>query len=247
MLEELELILDSVEYEEVSVQDAILQIRELIQHFENENDRIQNETTRLRRGTEQLRYGKFVLNDYQSRDHLKECLKESGDGFDNLVVDQTNQTAERKEVKKEIEIKKEIKTVKTWTCPEIDAIDESCFNGLNRHQKGRLKYSQLTNAIGELNVLLHKKYKLLHDYNKKKKSMKNNPDALLYLEESHPDYNFTFSERDIQGTSFYRLKHTKDTILNILKNQGRVFEKRRPRQTTLYCLLNPYQKYVPLS
>jgi len=76
--------------------------------------------------------------------------------------------------------------------------------------------------------------------------MRNNPDALQYLEETIPEYQFTLSDRDIQATSFYRLKHTKDTIVSILKNQGRLFEKRRPRQTTLYCLVNPHTKHIPI-
>ena len=116
-------------------------------HFQKRNSALRIETDDLRRLTENLRLSKFITEKYiEKAEPLKDITEKVA--ATNLEEKVDNLKKENKENEATVVIRK---NKKTWTCPEIESIDQSCFDSLNRHQKGRLKYPQLINAIAEVN------------------------------------------------------------------------------------------------
>ena len=121
-------------------------IRELMDHFAKRNSALRIETDDLRRLTENLRSSKFITEKYfEKAEPLKDITEKVA--ATNLEEKVENLKKENKENEATVVIRK---NKKTWTCPEIESIDQSCFDSLNRHQKGRLKYPQLINAVAEV-------------------------------------------------------------------------------------------------
>jgi len=249
LVTQLNAICDSVEQNEMTVGDGIVRLREIMMDVEQQNTKIADETRGIVR----------MINLVGSRRHI-------ADEYQGLcVIDQPNTSEEKskspEEASKNISTSTNIlsssenkqnivkkKPGKTWRCPELEQIEESSFDSMNRHQKGRLKYAQLEAAVAELNLGLFLKYKLLANYARKKRKIPT-ADIDRYFEESNDipsGFIYLFSEEDLAKTSFSKLKHTKDSIISILKSQGRIHEKRRPRKKTLYCLSNPKVKELPL-
>ena len=115
-------------------------------HYEKINNELRIETYDLKRLTENIRSSKFITEKYfEKAEPLKDITEKIA--ATNLEEKDENLKKENKENEATVVIRK---NKKTWTCPEIESIDQSCFDSLNRHQKGRLKYSQLINAIAEV-------------------------------------------------------------------------------------------------
>ena len=125
-------------------------IRELMDHYEKRNNALRIETYDLLKLTENIRSSKFITEKYfEKAEPLKDITEKVA--ATNLEVENPKKVENLKKENKENEATIVIrKNKKNWTCPEIESIDQSCFDSLNRHQKGRLKYSQLVNAIAEV-------------------------------------------------------------------------------------------------
>ena len=118
-------------------------------HYEKRNNAMRIETYDLLKLTENLRSSKFVTEKYfEKAEPLKDITeKVAATKLEEKVEKVENLNKENKENEATVVIRK---NKKTWICPEIESIDQSCFDSLNRHQKGRLKYSQLINAVAEV-------------------------------------------------------------------------------------------------
>ena len=120
-------------------------------HFEKRNNAMRIQTHDLLKLTENLRLSKFITENYLEK---AEPLKDITEKIAATNLEETGKVEKVESVKKENKENEATvvirKNKKSWICPEIESIDQSCFDSLNRHQKGRLKYSQLINAIAEV-------------------------------------------------------------------------------------------------
>ena len=99
------------------------------------NEAIKKETAELVKVTENLSRSNFITQTYTEADDSREPLSSSSPKKELEIVAQkeaANLINENKENEATVVIRK---NKKIWTCPEIEAIDQSCFDSLHRQQK----------------------------------------------------------------------------------------------------------------
>merc|ERR1711935_477161 len=157
-------------------------------------------------------------------------------------MQQNDENKENEDVQPKIEQKKKA----GWDCPVVEYIEQSVFDQLNRHQRGSLKFDNLTQATDEINEIIKQKYALLNKVKGKSRLAKKYPDVERYYADMADQAGFAFaiSEADLAGASFIKLKHKKEAIIRTLKSEGRIQEKRRAKKPSLYCLISPITKQL---
>jgi len=235
------------------VMSCIIHYREILQEMEQVNDQMRKQIDDFYTKTDDLCKQKIRMeiirddmNNYPEYDIKadpepnKMTSKESSEDKENVkplksanIEADKNQSVAKKSAKPK-------KMQKHWLIPQMEILSEEEFDKLTRHDRGRLKYLQLKIYLDEINEQYWKKYDILGRFmNKIKITADEKYQAQTFFNDDNDGGKYNLSEKELAECSFYKKGHTKGQILNILKNTGRISEKRRPKKTTLFHLSNP--------
>ncbi|CBY31856.1 unnamed protein product [Oikopleura dioica] len=235
------------------VMSCIIHYREILQEMEQVNDKMRKEIDDFYNKTDYLYTQKIrmaIIHDdmnshpeYNIKDDPEPDKMTSEEGSENKENAKPLKNAKIAATKNQAVVKKSGKPKKTqkhWLIPQMDILSEEEFNKLTRHDRGRLKYLQLKIYLDEINEQYRKKYEILGRFmNKVKITADEKYQAQTFFNDDNDGGKYNLGEKELAECSFYKKGHTKGQILNILKNTGRISEKRRPKKSTLFHLSNP--------
>jgi len=238
ILRKFDAIGQSIVREEMTLDEGLVRYREYLEVVKDTNTMVANDTEMIKSGAKSV-----------SHNHIRlKGITEQMDNCQDQYKEPTKSLPEEHPVEKEPEDEKENKKPekakgkakskrKEWEKPIVEQVKEEDFEALGRHDKGRLKFAQVTHAIDQMNEQLKCKYELLGRYKAKMKlspGAKMEAQAIFDQEATLSESFFNIDETLLAKCAFYRLGHTKSLIINILKNQGRLLEKRQGKLRIYY-------------
>merc|ERR1712142_1070739 len=249
ILRKFDAIGQSVVSEEMTLDEGLVRYREYLEVVKETNTLVAKDTEMIKTGTKSVSHNQIRLKG------IAEQMDNCQDGY-KIICKLPDESPKAKEPEEDKENQKPEKLKgkpkskrKEWEKPMVEQMKEEDFEALGRHDKGRLKFTQITHAINQMNEQLKSKYELLGRY---KAKMKLSPGAKMEAQEifdqeaklSETFYNI--DENLLAKCAFYRLRHTKSLIINILKNQGRLLEKRQGK-LRIYYFPNVSVERLPIT
>ena len=166
-------ITSSILNEEIGCEEGIIRYREFLDVVTTQNSKMSDNTRQILTATEQLSFRHARMTDIQIQmDQYEEykIVEEVQPSISTLevvklepIIDKENVAPNSEAVKESCQLKQRLKK-KEWQRPYMELVDRDTFDSFGRHDKGRLKYEQLVDAINQVstkNQVYSKKVKVV--------------------------------------------------------------------------------------
>ena len=153
-------ITSSIEHEEIEPLMGIVRYREYLEILKSQNAKIHADWEDILQKTGNLVFRRRRMEEIclQMSQHEEYSLPEPVPEPQVTVKEELSENKENAKPKTQEEKPNKVKPKKktpSWEMPFIDLIDQERFNKLGRHEKGRLKFEQLTGAIEQVDSKLN--------------------------------------------------------------------------------------------